>query len=32
MAKGAPGRALQLAAAGALEADDAAGEILRKLP
>jgi DNA polymerase III subunit delta' len=32
MAKGAPGRALQLAAAGALAADDAAGEILRKLP
>lgn len=32
MAKGAPGRALQLAAAGALAADDAAGEILRRLP
>ena len=32
MAHGAPGRALQLAAAGALAADDAAGEILRKLP
>jgi DNA polymerase-3 subunit delta' len=32
MARGAPGRALQLAAAGALAADDAAGEILRKLP
>jgi len=32
MAHGAPGRALQLAAAGALAADDTAGEILRKLP
>lgn len=32
MARGAPGRALQLAAAGALAADDTAGEILRKLP
>ena len=32
MAKGAPGRDLQVAAAGALAADDAAGEILRKLP
>ena len=32
MAHGAPGKALQLAAAKALEADDTAGEILRKLP
>ncbi|MBO9709562.1 MAG: DNA polymerase III subunit delta' [Caulobacter sp.] len=32
MAKGAPGRALQLAAAGAIQADDTAGEILRGLP
>jgi DNA polymerase-3 subunit delta' len=32
MAHGAPGRALQLAASGALAMDDAAGEILRGLP
>jgi len=32
MAKGAPGRALQLAADGALEVDRAANEILRSLP
>ena len=32
MAHGAPGRALQLAAAGAIEIDDAANEILRALP
>jgi DNA polymerase-3 subunit delta' len=32
MAHGAPGRALQLAAAGALVMDDAANEILRGLP
>jgi DNA polymerase-3 subunit delta' len=32
MAHGAPGRALQLAAAGALAVDDAANEILRALP
>lgn len=32
MAHGAPGRALQLAAAGALAVDDAANEILRGLP
>ena len=32
MAKGAPGRALQLAAAGALDADRAAHELLRRLP
>lgn len=32
MAHGAPGRGLQLASAGALAMDDAAGEILRGLP
>lgn len=32
MAHGAPGRALQLAAAGAIAIDDAANEILRNLP
>lgn len=32
MSKGAPGRALALAAAGALEVDRSANEILRKLP
>ena len=32
MARGAPGRALYLAGAGALEADRAAHELLRKLP
>jgi DNA polymerase-3 subunit delta' len=32
MAYGAPGRALQLAAAGAIAIDDAANEILRSLP
>ena len=32
MAKGAPGRALTLAAIGALEADDAARVLLRALP
>jgi len=32
MAQGAPGRALQLASAGALAMDDTAGEILRGLP
>jgi DNA polymerase-3 subunit delta' len=32
MADGAPGRALELAARGALEVDQAAGELLRRLP